>query len=450
MSNRIINFFKGAGRSRADFRRSEAILTIVADAANSFLKTSGWSPEDWDQEINTLLERLGATIHASHVYIFENHPSPTGDPLMTIRYEWTAPGLESDLGNPRYVNKPLDEDYIESWDLQIRRGEPFIGDLNHISLEEMSVLDRNGIKALLDVPIMIDGSWWGVIGFDDVMESRKWSGAEVDALVAAANFIGAAIKRQQLDAMLQNELHQRKRLIEELEAKNAELERFSYTVSHDLRAPLVTIRGFLGYLERNARLGNMNSFERDLRRIESATDRMDDLLKGLLELSRIGRLINAPGKVSFRALAEEAAEIVHGQLEARRVTLRIQPDLPIVYGDRARLVEALQNLIENAIKYMGDQKKPLIEIGMNGRDNVDAPIFFVRDNGVGIAPEYHERIFRLFDKLDVSTDGTGIGLALVKRIIEFHGGRIWVESEAGVGSTFLFTLPSGLEPDSVI
>ena len=115
--------------------------------------------------------------------------------------------------------------------------------------------------------------------------------------------------------------------------------------------------------------------------------------------------------------------------------------MAVIFGDRQRLVEAVQNQVENACKFMGDQQKPHIQIGQ--RDSEDGtPVFFVRDNGMGIAPEHHDRIFGLFNKLDATSDGTGIGLALVKRIIEVHGGRIWVESEAGKGATFCFTLPA--------
>jgi signal transduction histidine kinase len=140
-------------------------------------------------------------------------------------------------------------------------------------------------------------------------------------------------------------------------------------------------------------------------------------------------------------------ELVQGRILARGVTVHIDADLPDVYGDRPRLLEVLQNLVDNAAKFTGDQAEPRIEIGLSGMEN-DKYIFHVRDNGVGILPEHHERIFGLFNKLDLKADGTGIGLSLVKRILEVHGGRIWVQSEpslngeAGKGTTFFFTIPA--------
>jgi PAS domain S-box-containing protein len=243
----------------------------------------------------------------------------------------------------------------------------------------------------------------------------------------------AATEREELI----NQLEKQK---EELEEKNAELTQFTYTVSHDLKSPLVTINGYLGYIEQDAASGNIERLKKDTQRIQEAVNKMHALLTELLELSRIGRMMNPPVIVPFDDLIKDALDAVHGQLEERRVTVQSQPNLPPVQGDRQRLTEVLQNLIDNAAKYMGEQPDPRIEIGQKGEED-GRPIFFVKDNGIGIAPEYHERIFGLFNKLDALSDGTGVGLALVKRIIEFHGGRIWVESELEKGSTFYFTLP---------
>jgi signal transduction histidine kinase len=201
-------------------------------------------------------------------------------------------------------------------------------------------------------------------------------------------------------------------------------------------------------MERNANQGNMEGFRKDMQRVSAATNRMDNLLKDVLELSRIGRQVNQPQEIPFEELIQEALEIIHGRIQQRSITVQIQPGLPTVYGDRKRLIEVLQNLLDNAAKYVGNQKNPRITIGMSGHDNERHPIFFVQDNGMGIEPQHYESIFGMFDKLDPASEGTGIGLALVKRIIEFHDGRIWVESEIGQGTTFYFTIAKNRETNA--
>jgi signal transduction histidine kinase len=302
-----------------------------------------------------------------------------------------------------------------------------------------------GIHALLGVPLRIGGKSLGTLALVKRTIGKNFTQRDLSLIEAIAQEIAIAIQNARLFEALQNELSEHKQtqeklkdLVRELEAKNAELERFTYSVSHDLKSPIVTIGGFLGFLEKDILNRNYERTQHTLLRIREATKKMERLLDELLELSRVGRIINPPVDIPFGELVSETLELVDGQLREAQVEVKVDSDLPVVHVDRVRMVEVLQNLITNAVKFMGAQNSPIIHIGMSVSDGERD--FFVKDNGIGIAPEYHERVFGLFNKLDPYSDGTGIGLALVKRIIEVHGGKIWVESDLGKGTTFFFTL----------
>ncbi|MCA9977219.1 MAG: GAF domain-containing protein, partial [Anaerolineales bacterium] len=289
------------------------------------------------------------------------------------------------------------------------------------------------------VPVIAHGAVLGVL---DVQEDTPYSFSEsdVDVLRILAGHIAIALQNANLFAARKEAELRLAELVTELETRNAELERFTYTVSHDLKSPLITIKGFLGLLEKDLAAARQDRIEADMTRIRTAAIIMEQLLHDLLELSRVGRIMNPPEMVAFTTIVEEARERVAGQLSTGRIALKVMNDLPDVYVDRTRIVEVMQNLLDNAIKFMGDQANPQIEIGATCQAN--KCVCFIRDNGMGIDPRYHDKVFGLFDRLDPSIEGTGIGLALVKRIIEVHNGRIWVESEgSGKGSTFFFTLP---------
>jgi PAS domain S-box-containing protein len=226
---------------------------------------------------------------------------------------------------------------------------------------------------------------------------------------------------------------------EELERRAAEMERFIYTVSHDLRSPLITVSGFVGFLKKDLEIGDAKRIETDLRLIEEAITRMDALLGDTLELSRIGRVMNPPENVPFGEIVKEALDQMAEKLGSKAVAVSVAQDLPVANVDRMRIVEVLVNLIENSVRYMGDQPEPKIAVGhrLDGAETV----FFVRDNGIGIDPSQHEKVFELFYKVDKKSEGTGAGLAIIKRIIEVHGGRIWIESKLEKGCTVCFMLP---------
>ncbi|MBI5835208.1 MAG: HAMP domain-containing histidine kinase [Armatimonadetes bacterium] len=278
--------------------------------------------------------------------------------------------------------------------------------------------------------------------------SWTWSWSTSFVVLALACYLPLRYVVNRLTASLADAsaaLAERDALIGRLEDSNAELERFTYTASHDLKSPLITIRGFVGRLQADIGAHRTDRVDDHVARIEAASEHMARLLDDLLELSRIGRLSNASEPVAVADLVAQARELLAGSWDAldREVVLEVASDLPVVRGDRPRLVEIYQNLLDNALRFTDEQARPRITAGCAGADAVSGwPLLFVRDNGVGFDPAYADRVFRLFEQLDPGRGGTGIGLALVRRIVEVHGGRVWAESDGpGTGACFWFTLP---------
>ena len=391
-----------------------------------------------NEVLGEICKQMGVILDGTSAYIAEYDKPPSSYIIVAEYVSSSANPKEqiSDLGTTYYKKEG-------AWLFEESTSMNFV--VMHVDDQDLSswsdtIFAQYGGRTILYIPLYVQGRLLGHAELWDSRIRREFTRDEISFCHAISQQAAIAIVNANLFEQLQKELTERKGLIHELESKNAELERFTYTVSHDLKSPLFTIRGFLGYLEQDALAGKHERVKSDMQRITAATEKMQMLLNDLLELSRIGRLKNESIQIPYEELARDAVELVHGQIAERGVTVRIDAQFPAVYGDRQRLLEVLQNLIDNASKFMGNQKEPRIEIGQAGEED-DKPIFYIRDNGIGILPEHHERVFGLFNKLDVKSEGTGIGLALVKRIVEVHGGRIWVQSESGKGSTFYFTLP---------
>ena len=254
----------------------------------------------------------------------------------------------------------------------------------------------------------------------------------------AGNITGLVCIARDITKYKQAEV-EREQLLQELEVKNTELERFTYTVSHDLKAPLLTIQGFAVVMREDFKRNEREEADNHLNSLIEEAAKMEHLLDDTLQLSRIGRIVNPPEDVSFADIAKDAIGQASEQLKTNAVEVSVAEDLPNVLVDHLRIAEVLVNLITNSINYMGEQPHPKIDIGyrLDGKETV----FFVTDNGIGIDKNQHEKVFTLFYKLDSHGNGTGAGLAIVKRIIEVHEGRIWIESEEGKGCTVCFTLP---------
>lgn len=229
-------------------------------------------------------------------------------------------------------------------------------------------------------------------------------------------------------------------LIAELEGKNADLERFAYAVSHDLRGPMLTISGYLNFLQKDLATGTEEAVAQDIAHVLAAAEHMQQMLEGLQAITRLGRATFEPIWLSLTDLAEQARQALAGPLRQAGATVEVAPNMPEVFGDPLRLREVLMNLIENAIKFRA-ARPPVIAI-LAERDG-QSVLCRVRDNGRGLSADLGRRVFDLFVQGDSQSPGSGFGLALVREIITRHGGEIWVEPhEDAPGCTFCFRLPA--------
>jgi two-component system sensor histidine kinase/response regulator len=356
--------------------------------------------------------------------------------------------IEDNAGDARLIQEMLAEAHGAAFALE--RVDCLSGGLDRVLARKPDVVlldlglpDAQGLEALramqrqaARVPVVVLTG----LNDEDVAAQAVQEGAQ-DFLIKGqidgnqlSRVIRYAIERKQVDEAL-------RKTLEELERRNEELDSFTYSVSHDLKEPLRTLEAFSQFLLEDY-AGQLDEQGKDyLTRMGRAAARMKQMIEELLALSRLARQPEELVRVDVGQVVANITAAFQVALEEKGGRIEVEGDLPSVQGDRSRVEQIFGNLIANGMKF-NRSERPVVTVGVSETDD-GTVTFFVRDNGIGIDPQYHDKIFGVFQRLHrrEEYDGTGAGLAIVKRAAEALGGRVWLDSAPNAGATFFVSLP---------
>ncbi len=397
----------------------------------------GLRPEAIDAGLQDALGEIGQFAGVDRSYVFQFSPDQHTE---SCTHEWCASGIEPAIH--RLQNLPLDR---YPWFMQrIGRGEilhvPEVSALPPEAAPERAEFEAENIQSVIMVPLVFEGQVSGYMGFDAVSRAIEWPPEIVALLRIAGEIVFNALHRKRTELSIRQQAAALEHANTALARSNEELKQFAYVASHDLREPLRAIAGFSALLAQKY-VGQLDQdADEYIRFMTDAATRMHAMINDLLSYSRVDmqaepfrscdmqQMLKMAQSNLLTTISEHQAQITHGVL-------------PVVQADTTQVIQLLQNLIGNAIKFHGSEP-PRVHVTAERRGT--EWLFSIADNGIGIDPRHAETIFQIFKRLHVSEKypGTGIGLAVCKRIVERHGGQIWLENNDGPGSTFCFTLPA--------
>jgi signal transduction histidine kinase/HAMP domain-containing protein len=426
--NGMIEQRRAAAEALEERMRFELLITRLSSHLTTITSSV-------DAAINRALGDVGRFVGVDRSYVFmfnETHE------LVTCTHEWCAEGIEPQIARLQDL-RVSDFPWVEP---KLERGEiihvPRVAELPPEAAAEKREWEAESIRSLLLIPMRTGEVVRGYVGFDTVRRETDWPQESNDVLRIFGELVVNTMTRVQAEQTLRERNQSLAAAVRELQRSNAELEEYAYIASHDLTAPLRGINGFIHLLQRKLadRLDTQSA--EYLRLCLHSVDHMQSLVEGLLTLSRVGKG-GAPGEPTDCEAVLKEVEKQLAPLIAERGAVIAHGPLPTVVATRMDVHQLLQNLISNAIKF---QPGPSPQVDITAERDGPFWRFAVRDHGIGIRPEHQQRIFQIFQRLHTTDEfeGSGIGLAICRKIVQRHAGRIWVESEDGKGSTFYFTL----------
>lgn len=402
-----------------------------------------------DKGIDDALHIIADFTNADRSYVFQF--SSNGN-YATNTHEWCAAGIAPAVDRLREIPTESMPWIFE----RIKRGQVVhVDDVEMLGKEaepEKKEFLAESIKSLISVPMVCSGGVIGFIGFDSVKEQKSWPNEVVTLLRIVGEIFASAIDRKKAE-------QQREKLLRTLATKNEELESILYVASHDLRSPLVNIQGFSNELAMCCKeMADALKNDQDITKtkhqliqslktnipeavefILASSEKMDSLINGLLKLSRLGKTEMVITTIDMDEMLLNITMAMKYQMQQANVKIETEP-LAKCRGDRSQINQIFSNLLDNAMKYLDKSRQTMIRI--SSKSGLGRVVYCVEDNGVGIDNEHLARIFEIFHRLEPDgVPGEGLGLTIVRRILERHNGHVWVESKPGKGSKFFIELP---------